>query len=141
MSCVFALNVAGSCATDFTTSHAWLKSKVIRTASPTFPELFTSFTWFYTGTFLKIFVEIHVLGACIYLVTTRDVSNFASVTSDSFPAKFTSVLFWSKQCELCKFCLTQCGVEQLLLSTACTVRELSGTPGACCFFLVVSSSW
>ena len=25
--------------TDFTTSHAWLKSKVIRTASPTFPKL------------------------------------------------------------------------------------------------------
>ena len=39
MSCVFALSVVGSCATDFTTSHAWLKSKVIHTASPTFPEL------------------------------------------------------------------------------------------------------
>ena len=37
MSCVFALNVVGSCATDFTTSHAWLKSKVIRTASPHLP--------------------------------------------------------------------------------------------------------
>ena len=66
---------------------------------------------------------------------TRDVLGFALVTSDSFPAKSTSVLFWSKQCELCKFCLTQCRVEQLLLSTACTVREMSGTPGACCFFL------
>ena len=39
MSCVFALSVVGSCATDFTTSHAWLKSKVNRTASPTFLEL------------------------------------------------------------------------------------------------------
>ena len=27
MSCVFALSVVGSCVTDFTTSHAWLKSK------------------------------------------------------------------------------------------------------------------
>ena len=61
--------------------------------------------------------------------------SFALVTSDSFPAKSTSVLFWSTQCELCKFCLTQCRVEQLLLSTACTVRELSGTSGACCLFL------
>ena len=25
MSCVFALSVVGSCVTDFTTSHAWLK--------------------------------------------------------------------------------------------------------------------
>ena len=79
--------------------------------------------------------EIHALGASIYLVTTRDVSSFALVTSDSFPVKSTSVLFWSTQCELCKFCTTQCGVEQLLPSTACTARELSGTPGACCFFL------
>ena len=39
MSCVFALSVVGSCVTDFTTTHAWLKSKVIRTASPTFPTL------------------------------------------------------------------------------------------------------
>ena len=36
---MFALTVVGSSATDFTTSHAWLKSKVIHTASPTFPEL------------------------------------------------------------------------------------------------------
>ena len=35
MSCAFALSVVGSRATDFATSHAWLKSKVIRTASPT----------------------------------------------------------------------------------------------------------
>ena len=27
MSCVFALSVVGSCVTDFTTSHVWLKSK------------------------------------------------------------------------------------------------------------------
>ena len=40
MFCVFALSVVGSCVTDFTTSHAWLKSKVIRTASPTFPKFF-----------------------------------------------------------------------------------------------------
>ena len=80
-------------------------------------------------------VDIHVLGASNCLVMTRDVVSFAFVTSDSFPAKSTSVLFWSTQCELCKFCLTQCGVEQLLLSTACTVRELSVTSGACCFFL------
>ena len=39
MSCVFVLSVVGSCATDFTTFHAWLKSKVIRTASPSFPML------------------------------------------------------------------------------------------------------
>ena len=30
-----------------------------------------------------------------------------------------------------QFCLTQCGVEQLLPST---VQELTSTPGACCFF-------
>ena len=34
-----ALSVVGSCVTDFTTSHAWLKLKVMRTASPTFPKL------------------------------------------------------------------------------------------------------
>ena len=79
--------------------------------------------------------EIHVLGAGNCFVMTRDVLSFSFVTSDSFPAKSTSVLFWSTQCELCQFCLTQCGVEQLLLSTACTVQELSGTSGACCFFL------
>ena len=39
------------------------------------------------------------------LVMARDVSSFASVTLDPFPAKSTSVLFWSTQC---KFCLTQC---------------------------------
>ena len=66
-------------------------------------------------------------------MTTRDILSFALVTSNSFPVKSTSVLFWSTQCELCKFCKTQCGVEQLSLSTACTVRELSGTSGACCF--------
>ena len=44
-------------------------------------------------------------------MTTRDVSNFALVTSDSFPAS-PRVFFLSTQCELCKFCLTQCGVEQ-----------------------------
>ena len=74
--------------------------------------------------------EIHVLDASIHLVTTRDVLSFALVTSDAFPAKSTSVLFWSTQCELCEFCLTQCGVDYLLLSTASTVRELSGTSGA-----------
>ena len=74
--------------------------------------------------------EIHVLGACNCLVMTRDVLSFALVTSDSFPAKSTSALFWS----------TQCRVEQLLLSTACTVRELSSTLGACCSSFVVSSS-
>ena len=66
-----------------------------------------------------------MLGACICLVMTGDVLSFAFVTSYSFPAKSTSVLFWSTQCELCKFSLTQCRVEQLWLSTACTVRELS----------------
>ena len=35
--------------------------------------------------------EIHVLGACICLVMTRDVLRFALVTSDSFQAKSTSV--------------------------------------------------
>ena len=67
------------------------------------------------------FAEIHVLGACICLVMTRDVLSFARdvlsfalVTSDSFPAKSTSVLFWSTQCELCKFCLTQCRVETVV---------------------------
>ena len=80
-------------------------------------------------------MEIHVLGASIYLVTTRDVLSSASVTSVSFPAKSTGVLFLvDTVCERCKFCLTQCGVEQLLLSTACVVRELSGTSGACCCF-------
>ena len=43
---------------------------------------------------------------CNCLVTTGDVSSFALVTSDFFPAKCTSVLFWSTQCELCNFCLT-----------------------------------
>ena len=42
-----------------------------------------------------------------YLVPTRDVLSFALATSDSFPAKSTSV-FWSTQCELCEICLTQC---------------------------------
>ena len=78
---------------------------------------------------------MRVPGESNCLVMTRVVLSFASVTSDSFAAKSTSVLFWSTQCELCKFCLTQCGVEQLLLSTACTVRELSCTSGACWFFL------
>ena len=41
-------------------------------------------------------------GECNRLVTTGDVLSFALVTSD-FPAKSTSVLFWSTQCELCKF--------------------------------------
>ena len=76
--------------------------------------------------------EIHVVGASIILVTTRDVSSFALVTSDSFPAKSTSVfVFRSTQREPCEFCLTQCGVEQLLLSTVCIVQELTSTPGAC----------
>ena len=51
--------------------------------------------------------EIHVLGGkCNYLVITGDVLSKASVTLDFFSAKSTSVLFWSTQCELCKFCLT-----------------------------------
>ena len=50
--------------------------------------------------------EIHVLGGkCHCLVLAGDVLSKASVTSD-FSAKSTSVLFWSTQCELCKFCLT-----------------------------------
>ena len=43
-------------------------------------------------------------GECNCLVTTGDLSSFALVTSDFFPAKSTSVLFKSTQCELCKFC-------------------------------------
>ena len=74
--------------------------------------------------------ENHVLGECNCLVMIGDVSSIASVTSDSFPAKSTSVFFWSTQCELCKFCLTQCRVEQLMLCESCP-----GTAGACCFFL------
>ena len=35
--------------------------------------------------------QIHVFGASIVLVTTRDVLGFASVTSDPCPAKSTSV--------------------------------------------------
>ena len=65
-----------------------------------------------------------MLASVIVLVTTGDVLSFTLVTSDSFPAK-----------SMCKFCLAQCRVDQSLLSTACTVRELSGTSGACCFFL------
>ena len=61
--------------------------------------------------------EIHVLGECNYLVTTDDVLSFASVTSDFFPVKSTSMLFWSTQCELCKFCLTS--VE---LNSCCSVQ-------------------
>ena len=45
-------------------------------------------------------------GECHCLVTTGDVLSFAFVMSDFFPAKSTSVLFWSTQCELCRFCLT-----------------------------------
>ena len=46
--------------------------------------------------------EIHVLGASSCLVMTGDVLSFASVTSDSFQAKSTGVLFWPTQCEMCR---------------------------------------
>ena len=92
-----------------------------------FFSFFPLFALFPLFSLFPCFVKIHVLGAGICLVTTRDVLSFTLVTSDSLPAKSTSVF-------ICKFCLTQCGVEQLLLSTGCTVLELSGTSGACCFF-------
>ena len=58
-------------------------------------------------------------GECNCLVTTGDVLSFALVTSDFFPAKSTSVLFWSIQCELCWFCLTS--VE---LNSCCSAQRV-----------------
>ena len=52
-----------------------------------------------------------------YLVTTRGVSSFALVTSDSFPAKSTSVFVFGRQCELCQFCLTL-----LEMNSCCTTQ-------------------
>ena len=56
---------------------------------------------------------------CNCLVTTGDVKSIALATSDFFPAKSTSVLFWSTQCELCKLCLTS--VE---LNSCCSARRV-----------------
>ena len=83
---------------------------------------------------IKKNAEIHVLGECNCLVMTGDVLSFAVVTSDSFPSPRVCC-FGRHSVNCVSFCLTQCRVEQLLLSTACAVRELTGTSGACCFFL------
>ena len=51
-----------------------------------------------------------MFGGNIILVANCDVLSFASVYPDSFAAEST---------------------DEFLVGTACTVRELSGTPGAC----------
>ena len=73
---------------------------------PVFPSSFSSF---FHHVFLLFFhpAEIHVLGACNCAAMTGDVLSFALVTPDSLPA---ACCFLSTQCELRKFCLTQCGV-------------------------------
>ena len=79
-----------------------------------------------------IFIFLHSdtrAGECNCLVTTGDVLCFASVTSDFFPAKSTSALFWSTQCELCKFCLTSvelnsCCSAQRVLCGSCPAHHV-----------------
>ena len=68
-------------------------------------------------------------GECNCLVTTGDILTFALVTSDSFPAKSTSVLFWSTQCELCKFCvaseeLNSCCSARRVLCESCPAHQV-----------------
>ena len=100
-----------------------------------FSLLFLSFSLFFSPflsfcLFFSFYGDTRA-GECKCLVITGDVLSFALVTSDFFPPKSTSVLFGSTQC---KFCVTSVElVEQLLLSTACIVRELSGTSCACPF--------
>ena len=88
--------------------------------------IFPFFPFFHFFIFLMFFIfslvfhfSITRAGECNCLVTTGDVLSFASVTSDFFPAKSTSVLFWSTHCELCRFCLT--GVE---LNSCCSAQRV-----------------
>ena len=67
-----------------------------------------------------------------YLVTTRGVISFALVTSDSFPAKSTSVfVFWSTV-KTVPVLSDLTGDEQLLHNAVCLVQEAVGTSNACC---------
>ena len=73
-----------------------------------------------------------MFGGNLILVATRDVLSFALVCSDSFPAESTCVSFLLARYELCRFVwhsVELCGL--LSLGTACAVRELFGTSGAC----------
>ena len=91
---------------------------------------------------LCVHAVIHVLASVIVWWRVVTFQALLQRRQTSFQPSPRVCRFWSTLCELCKFLSDQCRVEQLLLSTACTVRELSGTSGACCCCssFVVSSS-
>ena len=77
---------------------------------------------------------MHVLGARIYSVTTRDVLSFALGDVRFFSSQVHECVCFGRHSVNCVSLCDPVGIQQLLLSTACAVRELSGTSGACCFF-------
>ena len=76
--------------------------------------------------------------------TTGDALSFALVTPDFFPAKSTSVLFWSTQCELCTFCLTSvelnscCSALRVLCESCHAHQVLVVVPAFCRQFFLVT---
>ena len=67
-------------------------------------------------------------GECNCLVTTGDVLSCASVTSDPFPAKSTSVWLWS----------TQCCSAQRVLCESCLAHQVLVVSSLCCQFILVA---